>query len=546
VPALRIAILSLVLATGGAVASAAIQGFPTTRTDDAHNTIVNARTHVNGDGLVFTPGYERVEGFTSTGWMLVCSAVFWLFPWREPALLAVSIGLAAVSAGALLALVRTLFAASPLAFALALSWLVATPAFWAWSSVSLMDVALFSAVVHGMTLTLVWTLLGRFGGRASLGLAACCAAAVMTRPEAMALVPGVLVVGVLAMRARAPQLRDAVRPFRPAMIGFALTLLALESFRLGYFGYALPNTYYAKVPPSRSFAAAEGLEYLSGFVLDQPLLLLLALPLAGALLPLRELFRVHPAVGSREAAVFAVACVGWMGLLLPLFGGGDHMGSYRMYQPFVHLLVVPAIPLALRFLPDRRPVAATLALAGLVAAGFAWQRFSTGHRMGMEFAVAERGRRLGAAFNALLDPTGRPSIGEVATGGLGYAFRGRVVDLMGLNWTAMGHSSGDRRGFRNHSAFDPEVFWTDPPDVVNALSYARPPRSACELVNPFRDRVLKGIWRTERFREHYAPGTLRTSEGIVGAFFARDWVTKAQPGGLTLLPEHCPDRNEPS
>jgi hypothetical protein len=231
-----------------------------------------------------------------------------------------------------------------------------------------------------------------------------------------------------------------------------------------------------------------------------------------------------------------------MGLVLPLFGGGDHMGSYRMYQPFVHLLVVPAIPFVLWLLPDQRRWAAALAGAGLIAAGFAWQRFQTDHRMGMEFAVAERGRQLGAAFNTLLDEAGRPHIGEVAAGGIGYAFRGRVVDLMGLNWTAMGHSGGDRRGFRNHSAFDPIVFWTDPPDVVNALTYPSPPRSACELVNPFRDRVLKGVWRTERFREHYAPGTLRTPQGIVGAFFARDWVAEAQPEGLSVFAEHCPDR----
>jgi hypothetical protein len=546
VPALRIAIFSLVLATGGALASAAILGFPSTGTDDANITFVYARNLANGDGLVFTPGYERVEGFTSAGWMLVCSAVFWLLPWREPALLAVSVALAATSAGALLALVRTFFAASPLAFALAASWLIATPGFWAWTTVSLMDVALFSAVVHGMTLTLVWTLLGRGGRAGPIGLAVCCAAAVLTRPEAMALVPGVLVVGGLALRARESDLGSAVRPLRPAIFAFFATLLALLAFRLAYFGYALPNTYYAKVPQSRLFAAAEGFEYLSGFLLDQPLLLLLALPLIGSLWPALALLRNGAAVGTQQAALFAIASVGAMGLLLPLFGGGDHMGSYRMYQPFVHLLVVPAIPLALRLLPDRQGMAAVVAVAGLVVAGFAWQRFITHHRMGMEFAVAERGRQLGDAFNALLDGNGRPTIGEVAAGGLGYAYRGRVVDLMGLNWTAMGHSGGDRRGFRNHSAFDPDVFWTDPPDVVNALTYPKPPSSACELVNPFRDRVLKGIWHTEQFREHYAPGTLRTPQGIIGAFFSRDWVAKKQPDGLTVFARHCPSRGEAS
>ncbi|MEN8160335.1 MAG: hypothetical protein ABFS41_09720, partial [Myxococcota bacterium] len=302
--AVRIAVLSLALAAGGAAASAALLGFPTTGTDDANITFVYARNLANGDGLVFTPGHERVEGFTSAGWMLVCSAVFWLLPWREPALLAVSIALAAATAAAQLALVRTLFAGSRLAVALALGWLVATPAFWAWTTVSLMDVALFAAFVHGMTLTLVGTLTGG-GPRAKWGLAACCAAAVLTRPESMALVPGVLLVGVLGGRARAPDLRAAVRPVLPAIAAFAGTLLALTLFRLAYFGYPLPNTYYAKVPPSRAFAAMEGLDYLVGFALDQPLVLLLVPGLVAALRPLRALLGAQPAVSPSKAAVFA-------------------------------------------------------------------------------------------------------------------------------------------------------------------------------------------------------------------------------------------------
>lgn len=537
--AVRIALLSLALAAGGALASAAILGFPTTGTDDANITFVYARNLANGHGLVYTPGYERVEGFTSLGWMLVCSAVIALLPTPEPALFALSGALAAAAAAAAFAVARRLGAGAPLAWIALAVWLAASPGFWAWTGVSLMDVALFAAVVNGLALALVCVIVEPSHPGARLGLAALCALAVLTRPEAMALVPGALVGGVLATRARTPALRDALRPYRPAFLAFAGTLAALVLFRLAYFGHPLPNTYYAKVPESRSFAASDGLAYLWDFVVDQPLVLLLVLPLGAALRPLLRLLAARPVLGEREAGAFAVATIGVLGLLLPLFGGGDHMGSSRMFQPFVPLLAVPAVVAVGRLrLTGRTAIAA--GLVAVLAVGFAWDRFATRHRMALEFDVAARGRQLGRALNPLVDEAGRPRLGAVAAGGLAYTYEGRVIDLMGLNWTAMGHSRGDRRGARNHAAFDPEVFWTDPPDLVNALPRAHPPRSACDLFNPFRERVLKGLFFDARFQAHYVPATLRLPEGLVGGFFARDWIESASPAGLTpLRGGHC-------
>src|SRR5262245_27115579 len=47
---------------------------PLTGVDDANIFLVYARNLASGHGLVYYPGGERVEGFTSLAWVLVCAA----------------------------------------------------------------------------------------------------------------------------------------------------------------------------------------------------------------------------------------------------------------------------------------------------------------------------------------------------------------------------------------------------------------------------------------------------------------------------------------
>ena len=72
---------------------------------------------------------------------------------------------------------------------------------------------------------------------------------------------------------------------------------------------------------------------------------------------------------------------------------------------------------------------------------------------------------MGALFDVAF-PTYRPSVGVIVAGGFALGYHGPVIDLMGLNTVAMGHSPAPRVGFRDHAAFDPEVFFTLSPDIV--------------------------------------------------------------------------------
>jgi len=43
-------------------------------------------------------------------------------------------------------------------------------------------------------------------------------------------------------------------------------------------------------------------------------------------------------------------------------------------------------------------------------------------------------------------------------GRVGLKYQGNTVDLMGLNNILMGHSPGDRKGIKNHAAFNKMFF----------------------------------------------------------------------------------------
>ena len=559
-PALR-----LVLAFGAAVLGASLiyatVGQPRIGIDDANIIFTYARNLAAGEGLVWTPGYERVEGFSTLAWMLLSSLAFGLSPWPERTISVVSVLLCGVTLAAVLAIVEALCAASSrggsqrtranvsarlIPYLLALGWFLAIPGFYAWTTTTLMESALWAALIGLAALVLVWDATERWSGcRANVGLAGVAAAMVLTRPEGLALGPFLVVLAVVGAAGRVGGAGRALRRFLPALVVVVATLAGLTLFRLLYFGYPLPNTYYAKVSPDRVYTALDGARYLFDFCKSQPPAALLSLVALVAAVRtgwhLASGLRAGAtSLAPRDAAVFSVSCVVLAGLALPLAEGGDFFGAQRFYQPFVPLMIVPLVGLLTGAAGGRRPgprplLLNALSLALAVLAAWAWLDFIAETALGREYRLAERGRRLGAVLNAALPAEPRPRVAAIAVGGLGFGYEGRVVDLMGLNWTAMAHAPGDRKGTRNHAAFDPAVFWREMPEIITPNLLMFRPETACDLHDPFADLVLDRMFGTRRFREHYAAGYLDTPRGAVGGYFLRSWLGAVRPQGLVLF-----------
>lgn len=101
----------------------------------------------------------------------------------------------------------------------------------------------------------------------------------------------------------------------PSAVVLLIVLALLTAFRLAYFGYPLPNTYYAKVSPSLAYNLEQGTLYLVRYIISDPIALIGVLAIFVACL--HSIYKVSPASGG-----FYLPFIVATGLLVPLLTGG--------------------------------------------------------------------------------------------------------------------------------------------------------------------------------------------------------------------------------
>ena len=119
-----------------------------------------------------------------------------------------------------------------------------------------------------------------------------------------------------------------------------------------------------------------------------------------------------------------------------------------------------------------------------------------------EGRIAVRGRHVGEILNEFFNAYQFPSIGVISAGGIKYAYQGEVIDLMGLNNVSIAHSSGNRRGVRNHAAFSKEVFYLMAPHVVFPRVFEKAP-TTLPYNKVWHNAVLKGLLDDTMFNAQY-------------------------------------------
>lgn len=553
----RFLLTALLLGAGCAGAWLALAR-PTPGIDDASIFLVYARNIADGAGWVYNQGGEHVEGTTSFLWTLISAVAFLVSSRPQTALLAFSVVITAAAMTSLAravtsAAVRDGYAERASGFGWALTLLlVASPGWVVWTTLTLMDTALWAALLMWATAVLISPT--GTGGRPRAGAALTIAALLLlTRPESLLLVPAFAVLFSVRL------LHHGVAPRRAAASLAAVGALSvsvvggLTAFRLWYFGFPLPNTYYAKVSPSLGYNLAQGARYAGEFFLEgwvPPLAAILAV--AGLALRAQMIRRLTTPGRARWTAAFGAAgarvtaCGLWAlaTLLPPVLTGGDHFAMHRQLVPAmaplftVALLVVASLRVehGLRLdLPVVR-VAMPLAVAAAFVTGYgqeSWPMFAEaepGKRTRHEFELATEGVATGQAFSAILGRVGPlPTVGVITAGGFKYEYPGEVVDLMGLNDVRMGHSSTDRRGMKNHAAFSKPVFYELRPQ---ALLPAPLEGDGTRPDLAFDRKVLHGLLSETRFIRNwtYLSITARDEGGSSGirAFFTCDLAARLE------------------
>lgn len=278
--------------------------------DDAYVSFRYARNIAQGHGAVFNIG-EQVEGYTSPLWVFTLAALYRLGLSIEGMATIVSIASGVIAVSLLPRLSRRL---GFTLYGLDALLLAANSSFAVWSGAA-MEISTFALVLVPAILMFVreeklW-LVGSLYALLSL-----------IRPE------GLLFGGLAIVFAFVPVLRRQPRAW-PHWIILAVTFTAPVLihllWRLSYYGYPLPNTFYDKV----GFSAAQvirGAKYLAEgawqYSLPMSLPMIVGISLAR---DRKRLFAVPSLIGY---------------LLYVAFVGGDWMVSFRLITPAMPLIAL--------------------------------------------------------------------------------------------------------------------------------------------------------------------------------------------------------------
>jgi hypothetical protein len=413
--------------------------------DDAFISYRYASHLVSGNGLVFNPG-ERVEGYSNLLYVLLVAAglVFLSHDQAYGFSVAVNLVSTALTYLAFLWIARrTLRGHGPL---LAAALFSLTPSVWIWTGSGMETPLVLLLVV--LTWGALEVVLETGERRAGWALAALAAVAVLSRADGF-LIP-LFAAGFCLLRGR-PRLALGVGG---AML---LSLALLVTWRLWYYGYPLPNTYYVKVSGDLSDRLSSGLRALFEVGTHQGLLVHIGV-LVGYL---------AWAFARRGRAAFArlpfEACFGIAWVCYFVYVGGDVLFD-RFLVPIFPLGVL----LALRWSREwsGKPLATTRLVLLLVALGAAHLTpFFADQRMAYLSGKYDRWVTLG---RHLREQHPGAVLAIDAAGKVPFFSGLWTIDMLGLNDEYLAH--GDAKpSFRvGHNKFDPDYVLRRSPDLIAA------------------------------------------------------------------------------
>ncbi len=413
--------------------------------DDAFISYRYASNLVSGQGLVFNPG-EYVEGYSNLLYVLMISAGLVFLPHDQAYGFSVCLNLLLIALAYLAFLWiarRTLRGYGPLA---AVALFSLTPSVWIWTG-SGMETPLVL-----LLLLLTWGALEvaieTGDRRAGWVLAALAAVAVLSRADGF-LIP-LLAAGFCLLRGR-----------RRLALGIgaaaALTLCLLVAWRLWYYGYPLPNTYYVKVSGDLQSRVWAGLEALWQVGRLQGLVVHIAILAGYAVWSFAQRgFRALERLPFE--AYFGIVWVGYF-----VYLGGD-----VLFDRFLLPIFLMGVSLALRWAqgPSGRPLAMArfALLLGVLGAANLTALFAD-DRMAYQTVKYDRWETLG---RHLREQHPDAVLAIDAAGKVPFFSGLRTIDMLGLNDEHIAHGDA-RSGFRiGHNKFDPRYVMARKPDLIAA------------------------------------------------------------------------------
>ncbi len=481
-------------------------------------------------------------------WALISSAAFLLFNRPEIALLIFNMLILSLGLTLLVGALQTeilpqtdstwskqLWAAGLIGI------LLTSPHFVVWNTLSLMENSTWTTMLLLTTIAVLQT--NPFTNKNLSFLAILLPLLILCRPESY--LWSAVFVGILFLRAiHTLGIKNSVRLIGKPATSVVLAVVLLTSFRLTYFGYPLPNTFYAKVSPSFAYNLQTGVSYLAGFFFSSWVIsVMILICLAAGVNSLLNLIKTKGNLPNWQYLPFLAL----LGLLIPVITGGDHFIEFRFFQavyPLVALTVIYWIRIVLpTYIPRLNTIfdgtnnsSLAQAIIGILIVSVVfgqvsyWRYVSTEAGLDHDFALAAHGRVRGDMLNlAFENQSEMPSVGVLAAGGVKFTYTGEVIDLLGLNNTQMAHNGGDRKGRKNHAAFESTTFYElrpilVEPIIVNRSDWAFDPENSDTFL--FNEDMLKEVYLEPEFLSLYSFAEISSPQFDDGMVIV-GWVSSA-------------------
>lgn len=464
--------------------------------DDAYISMRYAENFANGHGLRFNPGQQAVEGYTTFLWVFLLGVGHWL---GAPLPILAKVLGATFALGTLVLLAfthRVIPGTTPRVSAIAVLMLGSAGMFNLWS-MSSMEVpmvtfwALAAVFMHINSREKPYSL-----KRVSFA-AFLCALAALSRPEM------VIVFLVCFVERLYCSVRDRDLNFFYFGLVFTMFFLPFLVWRFWYYGYWVPNTFYAKVGANYMVQAQRGLEYLSKFC--RATFFILAPGITG-------LFMID-ALRQRFISVGIFGAIVLVDMVYIMVVGGDFMPASRFLVPFLPMVCVIAA-LTVGLLVRSSLQVCVVVLIMVVYAQFHFYTAPDHKRRTITGNVGRNGKVVGEWMRENL-----PEDAVLATntaGSIPFYSKLQCIDMLGLNDAHIAHRELESLGMGalGHEKGDGKYVLDQKPDYIQfgSASGAKSPRSF------LGDREIA---RDPRFKRHYELKTYTLPNGLPLQLFKR-------------------------
>jgi len=466
-----------------------------------------------GHGFVYNMGGEHVEGFTSMLWVLIGS-FFYLFTSKpQEALLVFNIILMTLAIWRACLFADSYFKdrrmISPYSIIIS-GFILLIPGYVPWCTIVLMETGLWSCVLVFLFLGILQNYLERRNNFTSIYIILILL--LLTRPEAY--LWGLIAISVQYFTLyfqHNRSFKNGLRPTAISLLIFLGTIGALTLFRMIYFGYPFPNTYYAKVSADQHSNLLEGKKYIQQYFKYYTPHIFLPIISVG--------LSIFVFIWSRKKGLilFVFPVIIAVTYLIPLYTGGDHFGLFRFIQPYIPFFSVFYVLAFFTLFPLKKWIWYVPVTASLIGIFFSCKMnfnnfIKNKNNIEIEFLIAQGETEYATDLNEFLkhqDPL--PTYGVFVAGASAYTYKGNSIDLLGLNNIRMAHSSPIKTGLKNHGSFNKKVFYEQMPDLFFCTRvYRDSSEFDMQDLETFKNDgfikdLFKGLMMEKKFNETYFP-----------------------------------------